>query len=188
MRAQIRGLHQASRNIQDGVSFIQTAEGFLKESNEILQRMRELTVQAANGTYTTEDRAQINVEFDQLVRELNRIHEDAKFNTIRLFDGYSVGKNSFGEGEGGKIKPSRNINFNTNNNTEGMNGLVIQSGANTDERAFIKMNTFNTYALGLTGKPTQTYKDISGIDNNNPAYRELSFSTKSNANRKINVS
>jgi flagellin len=184
MRAQIKGLRQASRNVQDGISFIQTADGYLQESNNILHRMRELTVQAANGTYTAEDRAQITVEFDQMVRELNRIHEDAKFNTIRMFDGYSLGMNSFGQKEGGEtaagvaraanIAAARNPNFNVDENT-GKNGVVIQSGANTDERIFIGMDSFSSYTLGLTGQPEQTYGEISGVDNNNPAYRELSF-------------
>jgi flagellin len=188
MRAQIKGLRQAARNVQDGISFIQTADGYLKESNNILHRMRELTVQAANGTYTAEDRAQITVEFDQMVRELNRIHEDAKFNTIRMFDGYSLGMNSFGQKEGEvatgeavggvvraqNIAAARNPNFNVDENT-GKNGVVIQSGANTDERIFIEMDSFSSYTLGLTGQPEQTYGEISGVDNNNPAYRELSF-------------
>jgi flagellin len=184
MRAQVKGLSQAARNIQDGISFVQTAEGYLKESNNILQRMRELTVQAANGTYTAEDRAQITVEFDQMVKELNRLHEDAKFNTVRMFDGYSLGMNSFGQKTVGadvvgasrseNIASARNQNFNVDNET-GMNGVIIQSGANTDERMFIKMDSFNSYTLGLTGQPENTYGDISGVDNNNPAYRELSF-------------
>lgn len=170
MRTQVRGLSQAQRNIQDGISLIQTAEGFLREANDILQRMRELSVQAANGTYTGQDRAQINVEFDQMLKELNRLHEDAKFNTIRLFDGYSTGKNSFGENESGEINPSRNINFNNPETGSGKSGIVIQSGANTDERTFVKMDTINSYELGLTAQPTETY-----TNNDNLAYREFSF-------------
>jgi flagellin len=182
MRAQIRGFKQASRNIQDGVSLIQTAEGHLKESNDVLQRMRELSVQSANGTYTNEDRAQITVEMDQLMRELNRIHEDSKFNTIRLLDGYSLGANSFGGDPppAENITTARNPNFNVREEggglgTSGRNGLVIQSGANTDERMFAEVDAFNSYYLGLTDRPTESYADISGVNNNNPAWREKRF-------------
>src|SRR5690554_4788226 len=73
MRAQIRGLNQAMRNAQDGISLIQTAEGALNESHSILQRMRELAVQASNDTYTANDRMEIQKEIDQLVAELDRI-------------------------------------------------------------------------------------------------------------------
>ncbi|WP_425438885.1 flagellin [Pelagirhabdus alkalitolerans] len=87
MRAQIRGLNQASRNAQDGISLIQTAEGAMSESHSILQRMRELSVQASNGTYTDEDRGQIQAEIDQLTNELTRIGEDTEFNKRPLLDG-----------------------------------------------------------------------------------------------------
>ncbi len=176
MRAQVRGYHQASRNIQDAVSLIQTTEGFLNESNSVLQRMRELAVQAANGTYTREDRSQINVEVDQMVKELNRIHEDAKFNTLRLLDGYTLGANSFGGNPPNEpIGTARNPNFNTQDGAEGQNGLVIQSGANTDERMFVDVNAFNTYALGLTDQPGQTYRDLNGVNNDHQVWRETSF-------------
>ncbi len=87
MRAQIRGLNQASRNAQDGVSMIQTAEGWLQETNNILLRMRELAVQVANGTYTFEDRKQVEQEIKQLVDEIDRIASHAEFNTMKLLRG-----------------------------------------------------------------------------------------------------
>ena len=87
MRGQIRGLNQASTNAQDGISLIQTAEGALQESHSILQRMRELSVQAANGTETDEDRANIQDEIAQLQDELDRIAETTEFNTMKLLDG-----------------------------------------------------------------------------------------------------
>ncbi len=200
MRAQIRGLNQAARNIQDGVSLVQTAEGFLKESGDVIQRIRELAVQAANGTYTNEDRAQITVEIDEMIRELNRVHEDAKFNTMRLLDGKTTGFNSFGVKGGAtnltavgpeSIDLARNANFNTTlpgaNAPTGMNGIVIQSGANTDERMFIKLDTFNSYSLGLTNIPEVKYSQIpqgNNADgtartsiNENLAWRERSFYT-----------
>ena len=87
MRGQIRGLNQASTNAQDGISLIQTAEGALQESHSILQRMRELAVQASNGTETDEDRANIQDEISQLQDELDRIAETTEFNTMKLLDG-----------------------------------------------------------------------------------------------------
>ena len=87
MRAQIRGLNQASRNAQDGISLIQTAEGALNESQAILQRMRELAVQSANDTNTDEDRGNIQKEVEQLADELNRIGNTTEFNTRTLVDG-----------------------------------------------------------------------------------------------------
>ena len=87
MRGQIRGLNQAERNIESGVSFIQTAEGYLQETQDILHRIRELAVQAANGIYTAEDRMQIQVEVSQLVDEVNRIASHAQFNGMNMLTG-----------------------------------------------------------------------------------------------------
>jgi flagellin len=87
MRAQIRGLNQASRNAQDGISMIQTAEGALNETHEILQRMRELADQSANGTNTDEDRSHLQDELDQLKSEVDRIGNTTEFNTKKLLDG-----------------------------------------------------------------------------------------------------
>jgi flagellin len=87
MRTQISGLDQASRNASDGISVIQTAEGALVEVEAMLQRMRELAVQSANGTYTSEDRVAIQSEIDQLNQEITRISETTEFNTMTLLDG-----------------------------------------------------------------------------------------------------
>ncbi len=87
MRSQIRGLDKASSNAADGISMIQTAEGALNESHSILQRMRELAVQAANGTETDNDRDNIQDEIEQLQEELDRIASDTEFNTMKLLDG-----------------------------------------------------------------------------------------------------
>ncbi len=92
MRSQIRGLNQASRNAQDGISMIQTAEGALSETQSISQRMRELAIQSSNGTYTDEDRVLINEEFVQLSKEIDRISEDTEFNGIKLLNGDLSGK------------------------------------------------------------------------------------------------
>jgi flagellin len=92
MRGQIRGLEMAQKNAQDGISLIQTAEGALTETHAILQRMRELAVQAANDTNVTADRDAIQAEIDALVSEINRIAGNTEFNTQNLLDGTFSGK------------------------------------------------------------------------------------------------
>lgn len=96
MRSQIRGMEQADRNVQDGISMIQTAEGALEEATNIAQRMRELTIQGANDTNTVEDREKINAELSQLGEELGKIAEETKFNEKELLVG-EKSKNSKGE-------------------------------------------------------------------------------------------
>jgi len=126
LRGQIRGLNQAERNIGNAVSFIQTTEGYLQESQDILHRIRELAVQSANGTYSPEDRMQIQVEVSQLVDEVNRIASHAQFNGMNILLG------DFARGGAA-------------------NGVQFQVGANMDqsERAFI--GTMTATALGLQG-------------------------------------
>lgn len=87
MRSQIRGLYQAGRNAQDAISFIQTAEGALQEVHSILHRIRELSIQSANGIYTAEDRLQMQVEVSQLLQEIDRISTSAEFNKFKILDG-----------------------------------------------------------------------------------------------------
>ncbi|GEN31690.1 flagellin [Cerasibacillus quisquiliarum] len=87
MRGQIRGLEMASKNAQDGISLIQTAEGALNETHAILQRMRELAVQSANDTNTDTDRAELQKELAELITEIDRISSDTEFNTQKLLDG-----------------------------------------------------------------------------------------------------
>jgi len=87
MRSQIRGMRRAERNAEDGISFIQTTEGYLQEIQDILQRVRELAVQASNGIYTDEDRMQIQVEVSQLVDEIDRVASHAQFNGMNMLTG-----------------------------------------------------------------------------------------------------
>lgn len=86
MQAQIRGLQQASRNVQDGISVLQVADGALNETHSMLQRLRELAVQASNGTLNPQDRKNIQIEVDQLTSGINKIATDTEFNTIKLLD------------------------------------------------------------------------------------------------------
>ena len=93
MRRQIRGLTQASENAQDGISCVQTAEGALNEVHDMLQRMNELAVQAANGTNMNEDRGYLDQEVQQLVEEIDRVADSTTFNEQKLLDGSFTGKN-----------------------------------------------------------------------------------------------
>ena len=87
MRTQIQGLRQAERNTEDGMSFVQTAEGYLNQIANVMQRIRVLAIQAANGIYTDEDRQLMQIEISQLVDEVDRVASQAEFNTLKLFQG-----------------------------------------------------------------------------------------------------
>jgi flagellin len=108
MRGQIRGLKQAQRNAQDGISLIQTAEGALNETHSILQRMRELAVQASTDTYTLTDRKEIQKEINQLLDEIDRIADKTYFNTKKLLDGNFSGKFHIGANQGDNMDISIN--------------------------------------------------------------------------------
>lgn len=108
LRSQIRGLNQAERNIENAVSFIQTTEGYLQETQDILHRIRELAVQSANGIYTMEDRMQIQVEVSQLVDEVNRIASHAQFNGLDLLQGHFA---RGGEADGVKFHVGANVDL-----------------------------------------------------------------------------
>ena len=90
MRSQIRGMEQADKNVQDGISLVQTAEGALSEAGEIVQRMRELAIQGANGTYSDKDRASIKTELTQLQEEVAQISEETKFNGNDLMNADNI--------------------------------------------------------------------------------------------------
>lgn len=120
MRSQIRGLNQANRNIQNGISFLQTTEGFLQETTDILQRIRELSVQSANGIYSAEDRSMSQIEVSSLIAEVDRIASQAQFNGMNLLTG------RFTE-----------------------NGLQLQVGANADQFATVTVKSATAESLGL---------------------------------------
>ncbi|MDR0448366.1 MAG: flagellin [Treponema sp.] len=132
LRSQIRGLNQAERNIQNGVAFIQVTEGYLQETQDILHRIRELSVQSANGIYTEEDRMQIQVEVSQLVDEVNRIASHAQYNGMNLLTG------SFAQ------------------NSAVNRVMQLQVGANMDQNKQIFIGTMTAKALGLEATQGQT--------------------------------
>jgi flagellin len=124
MRSQVRGLRQAERNAEDGISLIQTTEGYLNETGDILQRMRVLAVQSANGIYTPEDRQMIQVEVSQLIDEIDRIASQAEFNKMSLLQG------SFARGSA-------------------VSSMWFHVGANQHQRERVYIATMTTSALSL---------------------------------------
>jgi flagellin len=125
LRSQVRGLNQASRNIANAVSFIQTSEGYLQNTGDILGRIRELSVQSANGIYTAEDRMQIQVEVSQLVDEVNRIASHAQFNGMNMLTGAFARDSVTGQ------------------------VMQFQVGANMDQSEQVFIGTMTADALGL---------------------------------------
>jgi len=125
LRSQVRGLNQAERNIQNGISFIQTSEGYLQETQAILHRVRELAVQSANGIYTDEDRMMIQVEVSQLVAEVDRIASHAQFNGMNMLTGAFAQESASGR------------------------TMQLQVGANMDQSAKIYIATMTATSLGL---------------------------------------
>lgn len=123
LRSQIRGMNQAERNTQDGMSFLQVTEGSLEQVNSILQRLRELSVQSSNGIYSTDDRKLIQLEVSQLVEEVERIGTSAEFNRIRPLDGRFARSSQ---------KP-----------------MTLHVGPNADEKVELYINTMNSSSLKL---------------------------------------
>ena len=128
MRAQIRGLNQASQNAENGISFIQTTEGYLQETTDIMQRIRELAVQSSNGIYSDEDRMQIQVEVSALVSEVDRIASAAQFNGMNMLTGRFA-------------RP-------TGENTV-TGSMWFHIGANMDQRMQVYIGTMSATALGI---------------------------------------
>jgi flagellin len=151
MRGQIRGLNQAERNAQDAISLIQTAEGALNETHSILQRMRELAVQAASDTNTKIDREELQKEIEQLLEEIDRISTDTEFNTMTLLNGdYSTEASA----------------------------LTFQVGANSEQVVSIQLNDMSaTTGLVLTTSTVnlETRTDATtAIDNIDEAIKKVS--------------
>jgi flagellin len=148
MRGQIRGLEQASKNAQDGISFLQTAEGALNETHDILQRMRELAVQSGNDTNTDTDRKELQKEADQLAEEITRISNNTEFNQKALLNG-AVDDN-------------------------GEKAAVFHIGANTGQQLSVSINAMDAKALGVSGDAVEAKTTTVGgkvdsvtYDNNN---------------------
>ncbi|MDR2177604.1 MAG: flagellin [Treponema sp.] len=156
MRSQIRGLNQAERNIQNGVSFIQTTEGYLQETQDILHRLRELSVQSANGIYSDEDRLQIQVEVSQLVDEVNRIASHAQFNGMNLLTG------AFAQ-------------------TDGSRTMLLQMGANMDQNEQVFIGNMTAMALGIQGAQGEE----GSLSISTPEEANMAIGTLDNALRQV---
>lgn len=158
MRAQIRGLRQASRNAANGISFIQTAEGYMQETQDILHRMRELAVQAANGIYSEEDRMQIQVEVSQLVDEIDRIASHAQFNGMNMLTGRFAQE--------------------TGENTVTAS-MWLHIGANMDQRERVYIGTMTSAGLGITDLGTGEFVSIRSPEDANMSIGTIDMALKS---------
>ena len=128
MRAQIRGLNQASTNASNGINFIQVSEAFLQETTDIMQRIRELAVQSSNGIYSAEDRMQIQVEVSQLVAEVDRVASSAHFNGMNMLTG------RFAMADGENVVTA---------------SMWFHIGANMDQRTRVYIGTMTAASLGI---------------------------------------
>jgi flagellin len=157
MRGQIRGLNRAAKNIQDGISFIQTTEGYLQETTDIIQRIRELAVQSSNGIYTDEDRMQIQVEVSALIAEVDRIASHAQFNGMNMLTGRfakETGENS--------VTAS----------------MWLHIGANMDQRTQVFIGTMTASALGVRELGTEEIMTIATPEDANRAIGTLDEALK----------
>ncbi len=150
MRSQIRGLQRAEKNVEDGISLIQTAEGYLNETTDVLQRLRELSVQASNGVYDDTDRMNIQVEVSQLVSEIDRVASHAQFNGMTLLTG--------------KFAEPTII-------SESAASMWFHVGANMDQRIKVNIGTMSAQGLGLKSAvgraATATFISVSTQDKAN---------------------
>ncbi len=157
MRSQIRGLNRAEKNAMDGISFIQTTEGYLQESQDIIQRLRELSVQAANGIYSDEDRLQIQVEVSSLVDEVDRIASHAQFNGMNLLTG------RFARETGENLVTA---------------SMWFHVGANMDQRVRVFIGTMTSEGLGLRQLASKQIISVSTPDQANRAIGTLDEALK----------
>ena len=148
MRAQIRGLNQASQNAENGISFIQTTEGYLQETEDILQRIRELAVQSSNGIYSDEDRMQIQVEVSSLVDEVDRIASAAQFNGMNMLTG------RFARPTGENVVTG---------------SMWFHIGANMDQRTQVYIGTMSAMALGIRNIGDESKISLQAPDDANRA-------------------
>jgi flagellin len=148
LRSQIRGLYQASQNATNGISFIQVTEGYLQETQDIIQRMRELAVQSANGIYSEEDRMYIQVEVSQLVDEVDRIASHAQFNGMNMLTG------RFARLEGNNVVTA---------------SMWLHIGANMDQREQVYIGTMTSMALGIRNVGDGSFLSIAAPDDANRA-------------------
>ncbi len=148
MRSQVRGLNQANTNAQNGISFIQATEGYLQETQDILQRIRELSVQSSNGIYSAEDRMQIQVEVSQLVAEVDRIASHAQFNGMNMITG----------------RFARETGENTVTGS-----MWFHIGANMDQRTRVYIGTMTAAALGVRNVADEKIMSLSSPDSANRA-------------------
>jgi flagellin len=158
LRSQIRGLNQASANALNGISFIQTTEGYLQESQDIIQRIRELAVQSANGVYTAEDRMQIQVEVSSLIDEVDRIASHAQFNGMNMLTGRFARE--------------------TNGENSVTASMWFHIGANMDQRERVYIGTITTKSLGLRDKGDETIMSLETPDDANRAIGTLDEALK----------
>jgi flagellin len=157
MRSQIRGLNMASKNAGNGISFIQSTEGYLQETQDIIQRLRELSVQASNGVYSAEDRMQIQVEVSQLVDEIDRIASHAQFNGMNILTG------RFAREEGENIVTG---------------SMWFHIGANMDQRERVYIGTMTSKALGVKNVGDNSILSLSDPDSSNRAIGILDSALK----------
>ncbi|MCQ2983021.1 MAG: flagellin [Treponemataceae bacterium] len=157
MRSQIRGLNQAAVNVQNGISFIQTTEGYLSETTDVIQRIRELAVQSSNGIYSDEDRMQIQVEVSQLVSEIDRIASQAQFNGMNMLTGRFA------------------VDTGTNDVTASM---WLHVGANMDQRVQVYIGTMTASALSLRSSIDESIMSLQTPDDANRAIGTLDEALK----------
>jgi flagellin len=157
LRSQIRGLNQASTNAQNGISFIQTTEGYLQETEDIVQRLRELAVQSANGIYTDEDRMYIQIEVSALIDEVDRIASHAQFNGMNLMTG------RFARLTGDNVVTA---------------SMWFHIGANMDQREQVFIGTMTAKGLGIRNVSDETILSLSGMDSSNRAIGTLDQAIK----------
>lgn len=166
MRSQIRGLNQASRNAANGVSFIQSAEGYLQETQDIIQRIRELAVQASNGIYSTEDRMQIQVEVSQLIDEVDRIASHAQFNGMNVLTG------RFARETGENVITG---------------SMWFHIGANMDQREQVFIGTMTAKGLGVMNVSDNSILSISSPDHANRAIGILDQALKKVSKQRADI-